>query len=453
MVLRLAPRLSRLFRADDPPASGDPDFALPYWDWTQQPRIPDGLFDSALTPTDAAFAPYTKTLETFTSYFKPGFEAYWGGLAPAQRQQLAARGYTQLGDAWNDVTGNGEPGNEAFAVTSGARYLSRANPNLDAGATTAVSKNTVLAGLLAPRFNDPIASLSFTSSKSASHTAPPAQRPAFSVLEGQPHNLVHNCIGGVGPLDPGPYGNMTNFLSPVDPVFFLHHANMDRLWDVWVRKQQSLKEPFLPEGQDLKALSEEPFLFFVDAQGKAVLNGKAGDYLSMDRFNYEYDRAGYGEELIGSALATPVAAAAPPATAQATGNAASLTLPAEALRRPGPGGAASRPVVALITLDRGAVRSDVRQFRVLLGAGDSASGDATVAGTIGFFGPPMAHMHGSHHGSQEATFAIALPPASPVLADRATANAAPANVTVRLVPAGGGTDVPGLLKSVAIGPL
>ena len=41
----------------------------------------------------------------------------------------------------------------------------------------------------------------------------------FSTLEGMPHNLVHNCIGGVGPLDPGPYGNMTNFLSPVDPIF------------------------------------------------------------------------------------------------------------------------------------------------------------------------------------------------------------------------------------------
>ena len=34
-----------------------------------------------------------------------------------------------------------------------------------------------------------------------------------------------------------------DFLSPVDPIFFLHHANMDRLWDVWTRKQQALRLP------------------------------------------------------------------------------------------------------------------------------------------------------------------------------------------------------------------
>ena len=89
-----------------------------------------------------------------------------------------------------------------------------------------------------------------------------------------PHNQVHNCIGGVGPLDPGPYGNMTNFLSPVDPIFFLHHSNMDRLWDVWTRKQKALNLPYLPPQPDLKTLSDEPFLFFVDGQGKYVTTAR-----------------------------------------------------------------------------------------------------------------------------------------------------------------------------------
>jgi tyrosinase len=90
------------------------------------------------------------------------------------------------------------------------------------------------------------------------------------VLEGLPHNKVHNFIGGVGPLDPGPYGYMTNFLSPVDPVFFLHHANIDRLWDVWTRKQKRLNLPYLPKGQDMEALSNEPFLFYVNGKGGYV---------------------------------------------------------------------------------------------------------------------------------------------------------------------------------------
>jgi tyrosinase len=279
--------------------SGDPDFALPYWDWTQPltqqppqpPGIPDVMFNGVLTQTDDAYKPYTEILDIFTSFIKPSLGKYWNSLSSAQKAQLDTRGYKTFDDVWNDVTGNGNVGNEAFAVTSGARYLSKANPKLDQDTASAVSVNTVMAGLLAPKFNDPIGYLSFTSSKTASHDTAPDQTTVFSVLEGQPHNLVHNCIGGVGAIDPGPYGNMTNFLSPVDPIFFLHHANIDRLWDVWTRLQISLKQSYLPPENDLKVVSEEPFLFFVDSKGYYVLNGKAGDYISTDRFIYKYARA------------------------------------------------------------------------------------------------------------------------------------------------------------------
>jgi tyrosinase len=35
--------------------SGDPDFALPYWDWTKEPRVPKVMFDDVLNPNDNAF--------------------------------------------------------------------------------------------------------------------------------------------------------------------------------------------------------------------------------------------------------------------------------------------------------------------------------------------------------------------------------------------------------------
>jgi tyrosinase len=44
-------------------------------------------------------------------------------------------------------------------------------------------------------------------------------------IEGKPHNPVHNLIGGV----------MATMSSPNDPIFYLHHANIDRLWYAWVR--------------------------------------------------------------------------------------------------------------------------------------------------------------------------------------------------------------------------
>jgi tyrosinase len=39
----------------------------------------------------------------------------------------------------------------------------------------------------------------------------------------QIHNLVHEAVGGT----------MNSSSSPADPLFWLHHANIDRLWAVW----------------------------------------------------------------------------------------------------------------------------------------------------------------------------------------------------------------------------
>jgi tyrosinase len=442
--------------------SRDPEFALPYWDWTapltqqppQSPGIPDALFNGVLTPTDVAFKPYTEALGAFNSFIRPGLESYWKTLTAAQRGQLEMRNYKTLDDVWKDVTGNGVPGNQCFAPTSAARYLSKTNPLFDKDTASAVAVNTVLAGLLAPKFYDSVGELSglgylsFASSKTASHVVQPDNITVFSVLEGQPHNLVHNCIGGVGPLDPGPYGNMTNFLSPVDPVFFLHHANMDRLWDVWTRKQISLRQPYLPTDDDLKSWSDEPFRFFFDPKTGHVLDGKARDYVSTDRFDYEYDRAGTGENLVGGS--SPIAAAAGPVVASAVvGNTASVRFPAAALPQRLAAGQGPRQLVAQVTLERPA---ETRQFRVFVGAPAGAADLGTdspfYVGTVGFFGAPMAGMQMSH----EAAFSVPLPPTLPAFATPLAAAETHANLAVTVLPVGGNQAAP-LLKAVSIGAL
>ena len=60
-------------------------------------------------------------------------------------------------------------------------------------------------------------------------------------LESPPHNMVHNNIGAYMPTG----------ASPRDPVFFMHHSNIDRIWAYWNalgRKNSSdplwLKMPF-----------------------------------------------------------------------------------------------------------------------------------------------------------------------------------------------------------------
>lgn len=48
------------------------------------------------------------------------------------------------------------------------------------------------------------------------------------------HNAVHLWVGGAaGPTDDNAGGTMTLNTSVNDPVFWLHHANIDRLWSIW----------------------------------------------------------------------------------------------------------------------------------------------------------------------------------------------------------------------------
>jgi tyrosinase len=51
-------------------------------------------------------------------------------------------------------------------------------------------------------------------------------------LESNPHNLVHNDIGGI--ISNSNYGLMGDpGTAALDPIFYLHHANIDRMWAEW----------------------------------------------------------------------------------------------------------------------------------------------------------------------------------------------------------------------------
>ena len=67
--------------------------------------------------------------------------------------------------------------------------------------------------------------------------APGGPFTADGAFVGQLHNQAHSWIGG----------DMMNVsISPNDPVFFLHHANVDRLWAIWQEKNPSQR--YLPTG-------------------------------------------------------------------------------------------------------------------------------------------------------------------------------------------------------------
>jgi tyrosinase len=122
----------------------NPNFALPYWNWTNNPKIPSIFFTGAL----------------------------------------------------NDPTRLVGPNDQLSSNWVGSSVMSNiiATQDFQAFASSAASNQFGAAG--------------------------------YGALEATPHNNVHDWIGG----------DMGAYYSPLDPLFWLHHCNLDRLWVVWNNK-------------------------------------------------------------------------------------------------------------------------------------------------------------------------------------------------------------------------
>jgi hypothetical protein len=93
-------------------------------------------------------------------------------------------------------------------------------------------------------------------------------------LEQTPHNVIHGAIGG--------WMNDPN-MSARDPIFYLHHANIDRLWNLWLRKGGGRQNPM----GDMTWMNQ-PFEFFDENGTKVTLSSK--DVLDMfGQLSYCYD--------------------------------------------------------------------------------------------------------------------------------------------------------------------
>ncbi|HEX4964585.1 MAG TPA: tyrosinase family protein [Thermoanaerobaculia bacterium] len=240
--------------------SGNPNFALPYWDWTAEPRLPASFFD--LVPPVVDFG-------EFKEKFCAPMTSFWKSLSPAQAKQVERRGYDSVEEFFNKLSG-------LFTMHGQVRKLTSDKPDFDSMTRTAVSPSVIHAALAPRNF------LEFGGLKAGYHS----MVKEYGILEDEPHDNVHGNVAGY----------MTDFRSPIDPLFFVHHANIDRWWDVWTRKQQALGLMALPTGADLGTWSSEEFNFFINAQGKPV-SKKAGDSVLMSQFDYDY-QPGSGEAIV-----------------------------------------------------------------------------------------------------------------------------------------------------------
>jgi Common central domain of tyrosinase len=198
----------RQFEHDLQQVSGNPELTIPYWDWTT---------DRA--PTDPGFP--------FTTDFMGGFG--------------------------NSLTGVVSTGPFADPTTW------RINIRRSTDSTVSLKRSRGLpAGSDLPTRDDVLLALGVTPFPdgrwpSAYDAAPfngdlPQTNPEFAnqvlasfrkYLEVLLHDGIHNWVGEVWQVSPTARdGGQMSFpaVSVNDPVFFLHHANVDRLWAIWQRK-------------------------------------------------------------------------------------------------------------------------------------------------------------------------------------------------------------------------
>jgi len=103
---------------------------------------------------------------------------------------------------------------------------------------------------------------------------PPSQfNSPHGELESLPHDAVHGALGGL----------MANVdTAALDPIFWLHHANIDRLWNQWA--QQGGVDPI----NDSAWMDPTTFQFFDEAGHAVYLTGRH-IIDTVSEMNYRYD--------------------------------------------------------------------------------------------------------------------------------------------------------------------
>jgi tyrosinase len=199
-------------------AANDPNLGLPYWDWATDAGLPD--------PTQGAI--WT--------------DDFMGGSGDPSDNDLVKSGpfafNPQNPDSWQVIDMDGNP----------AGGLQR---TLGRDETLPSQQDVDLALSFATYDTDPWSVASTNSFRNMLEGWLQDRRLSEQNAP-QLHNRVHVWVGG----------SMAPMTSPNDPIFFLHHCNVDRIWAQWQRSQpagtylpvnggpvsHNLEDPMIPWG-------------------------------------------------------------------------------------------------------------------------------------------------------------------------------------------------------------
>ena len=167
--------------------SGNPNWALPYWNWTANPKLP----------------------------------------AP-------------------------------FRVLTSNLYTPNRDPNMNNGTGSLPATDVAYKAPLSSDFSN----LDYYSAQSA--------------VESSPHNVIHGDVGGAS-------GWMSYIdMAAQDPIFYLHHSNIDRLWDLWLAQGGGRSDPTGDATWTGKVYN------FYDENGATVSMTPCDILNAATQLNYEY---------------------------------------------------------------------------------------------------------------------------------------------------------------------
>jgi hypothetical protein len=145
-------------------------------------------------------------------------------------------------------------------------------------------------------------------------------------LEQTPHNDIHVALVGANPVGQCQGGFMIDpNCAALDPIFWLHHSNIDRLWNVWIASGGGRVNP--PDGSWRNA----SFVFY-DETGAEVTMTAQQVLDSANQLGYVYDDVP-SVKMVSPPPEEPPEPSAPPELVAATEESITLT-----------GGSASVPI-------------------------------------------------------------------------------------------------------------
>lgn len=115
-------------------------------------------------------------------------------------------------------------------------------------------------------------------------------------LEGGPHNRMHVWVGGA-------MGQVPQ--AGKDPAFWMHHCNIDRLWECWMQYHSFNPEIIYPDESHAEEWKAMLLSGCFSIPGGQPVEHPLHETLNINLWDYSYDRLYSKEEIAGAEVARP----------------------------------------------------------------------------------------------------------------------------------------------------